>query len=173
MPKMGADNLKASLSNPARVYLWEVIIPNVLGGGADPEDLLVRCQSTNIPGRQQGQIVVPYKQTAGIVYPGKLAYGGHTWQSTFVEGEDKVIHDFVYNWQQIVVSDRDGVGNGDENVKADILLSMVTTKGDEYMRIKLFGCYPQEIGDVALSYDTEAMIMYPVTFAFDRWERQV
>jgi len=170
MPSMGVDNLRTNLTNPARVYLWEVVIPNVIGGGADSATLLVRAQSSAIPGRSHAAITVPYKQTGGLVFPGKVAYS-HTWVCTFIESEDKKVHDFIYNWMQLIVHDRDGVGQGDPSIQTDILLSLAGTKGDEYMRIKMIGAYVQDVGDVALTYTDEAMITYSVTFAYNRWER--
>lgn len=169
MPQMGLDSLKANLSNPARVYLWDVIIPSPIGDG-DTDTLMLRCQSTNIPGRSVGTIAVPYKQSAGIQFPGKLAYS-HTWECVFIEGEDKKIHDAIYSWMQRIVHDRDNVSDGDIAIKSDIWLSLITTKGEEYMKIKLIGCYPEAVGDVAVAYDTDERINYTVTFRYDRWER--
>lgn len=168
MPDMGVDILKNNLTNPARTYLWEVIIPNPIGGG-DSNTLLVRCQSSNIPGRSFGEILVPYKQTGGVKFPGKLTYD-HTWDCVFIEGEDKKIFDAIYGWNQKVVNDYDGVGEGDDAIKSDIVLTLITTKGQTFQKIKLVGCYPQAVGPVALAYDGTDPVRYTVTFSFDRWE---
>jgi len=167
--KMSVNNLKANLTNPARTYLWDVVIANPIGGG-DTETLMLRAQSTSIPGRSQGQIAVPYKQSAGIEFPGKLAYD-HTWDVTFVEGEDRKIFDSIYAWLQNVVHDVDNVGLGDPGVKSDILLQLITTKGEEWMRIKLIGCYPLRVGSVDMSYNNESIVNFSVTWSFDSWVR--
>ena len=168
MANMSIDNLKNNLSNPARTYLWDVIIPRIVGEG-DSDVLMLRCQSANIPGRSVGEILVPYKQSAGVKYPGKLTYP-HTWDCTFIEGEDKKIFDAIYSWEQQIINDVTNVGIGDILIKSDIYLKMLSTKGENYMNIRLIGCYPQDVGDIAVSYDDEASVMYPVTWSYDRWE---
>jgi hypothetical protein len=166
---MSVNNLKANLTNPARTYLWDVLIPNPVGGG-DAETLMLRAQSTSIPGREQGQILVPFKQSAGIEFPGKLAYE-HTWTVTFIEGEDRKVFDSIYAWLQNVVHDADHISIGDISLKTDILLSLITTKGDEWMRIKLLGCYPKTVGSVDMTYANEGVVNFNVTFSFDSWVR--
>ena len=167
--KMSLDSLKANLTNPQRAYLWEVLFPNLLGGG-DAEALSVRAQSANIPGRSVGaSIVVPYKQTGGVKFPGKLTYS-HSWQVTFVEGEDRKIFDAIYAWSQMAVNDITGVGVGDENIKANDYFNCLSTKDGETLNIKLIGCYVEAVGDVAMSYDNEGTVQYSVTFSFDSWE---
>jgi len=169
MGNMSVNNLKANLSNPARSYLWDIIIPNMVGGG-ETETVMLRAQSATIPGRTQGAIPVPYKQTGGIMFPGKLGYA-HTWACTFIEGEDRKVFDSFYAWLQNIVHDVDNVGIGDISVKQDIILQMLSTKGNEWMKIKLIGCYPREVGDVALTYADEATINFAVTWSFDSWVR--
>ena len=168
MPEMGIDTLKSNLTNPARVYLWEIVIPTAIGGG-DLTALTTRCQSTSIPGRSVGEILVPYKQTGGIKFPGKLTYP-HTWETTFIESEDKKIFDAIYAWNQEVIHDYDGIGAGDTAIKQDLYLTLLTTKGEIYLGIKLVGCYPQEVGNVDLNYDAEDPVRFTVTWSYDRWE---
>jgi len=169
MPLMGIETLKQNLTNPARVYLWEILVPAPIGGG-NSDVLTTRCQSTSIPGRSFGEIVVPYKQTAGLKFPGKLTYP-HTWECTFIDAEDKAIFDAIYAWKQAIVDDFDGVGQGDNAIKQDIYLTLLTTTGEIYMTIKLVGAYPQEVGNVDLSYDAEDTVKFPVTWSYDRWEQ--
>jgi len=169
--RMSIDSLKANLTNPQRVYLWEVMFPNLLGGG-DAEALSVRAQSASIPGRSVGSsILIPYKQTAGVKFAGKLNYS-HQWTVTFIEGEDRKIFDAVYAWSQLLVNDITGIGVGDENNKANIYFNCLNTKDGENLKIKLIGCYVESVGDVSMSYDAEGTVSYQVTFSFDSWEPQ-
>lgn len=167
--RMSVDSLKANLTNPQRSYLWEVLFPNLLGGG-DAESLSVRAQSANIPGRGVGSsIKVPYKQTAGVKFPGKLTYS-QSWQVTFIEGEDQKIFQAMYAWSQLLVNDVTGVGAGDENIKANVYFNLLNTKDGESRKIKLIGCYVESMADVATSYSDEGTVSYPVTFSYDSWE---
>jgi len=166
---ISVENLKANLTNPARVYMWDVVIPSPVGGG-DSNTLMLRCQSTNMPGRSVGNIAVPYKQSAGIQFMGKLTYS-HTWECTFIEGEDANVFSAFYDWAQSQINDRDNIGIGDNLIKTDIILRLVTTKGSEYLSIKLIGCYVDSMADVPLAYDTEDPVRLTVTFRYDRWEK--
>jgi len=167
MSNMSADNLKNNISNPAKTFLWDVVIPNPIGGG-DAESLEVRCQSTVIPGRSVGEILVPYKGTAGIKFPGKLTMS-HSWVAVFIEGIDKKVFDTIYAWKQTVVNARTGVGGPDADIKSDIYLRLLDQQGNVFMKLKLVGCYPQAVDDVPIAYDDEANVMYNVTWSYDYW----
>jgi len=165
--KLSVANLKGNLTNPQRVYMWDVVIPEPIGGG-DSDTLLLRCRSTNIPGESVGQITIPYKQTAGFVVPGKRTLS-HTWTCEFVEGEDVKVSTALRGWLHAAVNS-EGVGGGDTNIKRDIYLVLVSTQGAETRKIKLVGCYIQDIAEAAVSYDTEAELLYSATFAYDEVE---
>ena len=169
MSRMGADNLGANITNLARKYLWEVMFANPIGGG-DAEALMLRAQSTAIPGSSFGAILIPFKQSPGIKFPGKLTMP-HTWTTTFVEGTDKKVFDAIYAWKQLVVHDRLNVGGPDIIIKSDIYLNLLSQAGVTTSRFKLVGCYPELMDDTPLSYDEETGLMYTVTFSYDRWER--
>jgi hypothetical protein len=168
MANMSVDSLRNNLTNPQRVYMWEIIFPSIPGGG-DGDSATVRAQSAAMPSRSVGEITVPFKQTAGVKYPGKLSYP-HTWTVTFAEGEDKAIHDAMYAWKQKIVNDYSGVGDGDESIKADLYLNLLSTKGEITRTVRLIGCYPQELGEVGLDQGEEGNLVYSVTFSYDRWE---
>lgn len=169
MSQIGVDVLKNNLTNPARIYMWEVIIPNPIGGG-DSDVLRVRCQSAQIPERIIGTILIPYKQTAGVNFAGKNAYT-HIWEVTFIEGEDKKVHDAMYAWMQTIIDDVDGVGDGDDMIKQGIYLNLLSTKNEIDMTLKLIGAFPVRMGLIDLTYAEERAITYPITFSFDSWLR--
>jgi len=170
MPQMGVDSLKTNLTNPARPYLWEVVVPVPIGDG-DSTTYTVRAQSTEIPGRSNPQVKIPYKQTPGIVVAGKLTYD-QTWSVTFIEGEDRKVFDAVQSWQQTIVNNITGIGVGDPFYKTDVYLTTITVGGAIYMKIKLKGAWVQNVGKVAVDYaGGDGTIKYAVTFSFDSWEQ--
>jgi hypothetical protein len=168
MANMSQDNLKNNVSNFVRRYLWEVIFSNPIGGG-DSTALMLRAQSTSIPGSSFGSIKVPFKQGPGIKVPGKLTMP-QTWTTVFVEGTDGKIFDAIYAWKQAIVHDRLNVGGPDSIIKADIYLHLLDMSGTVIRRIKLVGAYPELMDDTPLSYEDEAVLMYTVTWSYDRWE---
>jgi len=168
MPNMSSDALKANLTNPQRDYLWEVIIPTPIGGG-EVETYQLRAQTAQIPARTFESIPIPYKQTPGIVVPGKAAIA-HTFECTFIEGEDHKVYDAVNDWMEEIVALGTGLGAGDSSIKTDILLTLISTTGTTVRTIKLKGCYPSSLGQVSLSYETNGIVKYPITFAVDNIE---
>jgi hypothetical protein len=167
MANMGTDSLKSNLTNPARTYLWEVVIPVPIGGG-DSTTLTLRARSASIPARENDPIEIPYKQTAGFVVAGKLKYT-HSWAVDFMEGEDKKVFDALRQWQQNIVNDEFGVGVGDPLYKADVYLTALTTAGEIWLKIRLKSAWIQSVGAVNLTQEANTLIIYPVTFAFDSW----
>lgn len=165
---MGADTLKNNLSNPAKLWLWEAMFVNPIGGG-DADVLDTRCRSAGLPGRSVGEIILPYKGTPGLIYPGKLQMS-HSWRTVFVESTDKQTFDALYGWHQAIVNARTGVGGLDTTIKSDIYFKTLTQAGDTWLTIQLIGCYPADIAEVSMSYDDTGELVFPVTWAYDRWE---
>jgi hypothetical protein len=168
MAEMGIDALRTNLTNPARDFLWDVLIPVPVGNG-DFSTFQLRAQSSNIPGRSNEAIAIPYKGTAGIVVAGKLTYS-HEWACTFIEGEDKKVFDAVHSWQQDITNNISGIGVGDPFYKTDVYITLLETSGDTFMKIKMKGAWIKTVADVPLAYESNNTIKYSVTFAYDSWE---
>jgi len=169
MAEFGTDSLKANLTNPQREYLWEVLIPTPVGDG-ETTTFQIRAQSSQVPGRRNPEILIPYKQTAGVVVAGKLTYD-HEWTCTFVEGEDKAVYDAIYSWQQNIVNDVTGIGVGDPLYKTDMYITLLTTAGGESLRLKLKGAWVKVLSPAELNYGGDDVVKYSVTFAFDTTEK--
>jgi len=169
MANLGVDSLKANLTNPARSYLWDVLIPVPVGGG-NFNTYQIRVQSSQIPQVSAASIHIPYKQTAGIEVSGRKEYT-HTWECNFLEGEDHTTYDALYSWAQQIVNDVAGTGVGDPFYKTDVYLELITVSGSVYTKFRLKGAWIQTIGNVALNYTADEVITYPVTFRFDSFEQ--
>ena len=169
MAFMSVDSLKANLTNPQRTFNWELLIPVPIGGG-DSNLFTIRAQSSQVPSRENSPINVPFKQTAGAVFAGKLTYT-HTWECSFVEGEDHKIYDAIHDWQEDIVGENTGIGLGDPLYKTDAYITQLTTAGGNSLRLKLKGIWPQNIAVLPLSYENNTVAIYTVTFAFDSFEK--
>lgn len=164
--KLEANTLKNNLTNPARPYMWELVFPNVIGGG-DAEALTVRAQSTSIPGRSIGTFNIPFKASAGVQYPSKINLS-HSWTVTFVEGEDAKIRTAIKAWLDAVLDAKSNISQGDDNIKANIYIRLIKLTGQEQHReFILEGCFPVAIADSVLDNTTEDAIKYEVAFSYD------
>ena len=168
MAKMGSDSLKNNLTNVARVYLWEVLFTNPIGGG-DGDVLELRCQTTAVPGRSVGSIHIPFKATGGLEFPGKVTFS-HSWTCSFVEGTDGKVFDALHAWLQEMGDAATGIGGLDTAVKTNIYLNLLDQEGNIYRTIKMEGCFVKAVDDTPLPYGDEAEIKYNATFSYDRWE---
>ncbi len=169
MSDFSADVLKNNLNNPAKNFLWDMIFNNPIGGG-DAKTLETRCQTTSIPGRGVGRITIPYKGTAGIVFPGKLNLD-HTLSMTFVESStDKKTWNAINAWQQAIINMRTGLGGPDVAIKTDIYLKCKDQQDNTWLTIKIIGTYPEDMAEVPLSYASQDEIAFRVRWAYDRWE---
>lgn len=165
---IGVDALRGNLTNPARAYLWWVEFVSPVGGG-DRESLSIRCRSTARPGRAVGRIHIPYKGTGGIEFPGKITFD-HDWTCTFQEGTDRKVSQALYQWQQAIMNVRTGQGSLDGDIKTNVYLHLLDQNNNVTETIKLVGCFPRTVNEVALSNDEEGTVVITVTFSYDYWE---
>lgn len=156
------ENLKSNLASPARTYMWDVVLP------FDSQLLMVRAQSTSLPSVAVNPIQVPYKQTGGAVFHGKLKYD-QSWDVTFVEGEDaQVMKDLIAALSH-VVDPATGLGRPDNVIKRPVTLSLNTVEDVPYHTINLIGCWVSKIEAVPLSYREDGAINIKANLAFDYW----
>ena len=170
MANLGADALKTTLTNPARPYLWEVLVSAPKGGGSQT-DLYFRCQSASAPGRGFNVINIPYKGSAGVNFAGKETYPQKE-TLTFVEGTDKKIITAIYGWMQYIRDNASGVGKPDSSYKTDMYVNLLAQDDSIFAKYKIMGAWPSDMPDTALQYGQEGTspLIITVTFTYDRWE---
>ena len=166
---MNIDALTNNLSNPARSYMFEVLFPQIPGGG-NAEDLEIRGFSSSIPGRGVGGINLPFKGTAGMKVPGKVKMD-QSWKVAFREGTDASTFDSLYGWFQFIMDAKTGVGTPDPLTKTTIYLHCLDLEGNAWLKLKLVGCYIETMDEIPVSFESEEVVVFNVTFSYDRWEK--
>lgn len=159
--------LKAKLTSPARSYLWDVIFPMPFGGG-NSELLMVRAQTTSIPDVAIGQIKIPYRQTGGAAYHGKLQYG-QTWDVTFVEGEDAAVFQEFLRGLSRVVDPATGLGLPDNVLKSPVIMTLDDVTDAPYQSIELIGCWVMKVHALPLAMKNDTEINVTASLSFDYW----
>lgn len=159
--------LKANLSSPARSYLWDVLFPMSFGGGS-PTLMQIRAQSTSLPSVEVGQITIPYRQTGGVAYHGKLKYS-HSWEVTFVEGEDAAVFQEFVSGLSRVVDPATGLGLPDNQLKQPVILTLDSTTDVPYQVVQLIGCWVMKVDAIPLDFNDEKEIRIKTTLSFDYW----
>jgi hypothetical protein len=163
--RLSAQSLKNNINDAARQYLWEMVIPNPIGGG-DVDALRFRARTTVIPGASHGEIHLDYKSSQGINLPGRVRFPQKL-ACTFIESEDSAIWNAITEWRKKITDPIEGNCDGDVNIKSDIYLNLITQNDSEWLKLKVIGAYPSEIADATLDNDTDAVITFSVTFTYD------
>jgi hypothetical protein len=167
MGQMGVDTLKNNLTNPARIYLWDFEIPAPKGSGST-DVWFIRAQTATIPGKSFEDIDINYKGTGGYRVPGRERFD-HNYPVTVIEGEDRLAFTAINSWQN-QIRGTNGVGEPDSALKTDAIITLNDNKESAWLRIKLVGIYPKEVGNVDLTYDNSGNVKFNVVFSYDRWE---
>jgi len=162
--------LSANLGTPQRSFLWQVVFPNIIGGGGDTTSLLLRAQTASLPERSQGVITVPFQQGPALQIPGKLTYP-HTWDVVFVEGEDSLVMSSFYGWAQQMVNDQTNIAGGDfADISTTALFQLISADGSTVTSGYTFNSiWVQKIGQVGVDYENQAIIKIPITFQYQSW----
>jgi hypothetical protein len=166
---LGIEQLR-QLTKPGRAYMWELFIPNVPGGG-DAEFIRLHAKNVMLPGYTNEPIEIHHKAHK-IKVPGR---GPFTQTMTFQleESEEGNAMDLLINWRDLCVNPETGATAADDTYTTDIYLSLLTTEGVEYRRMKIVRAWPQEISDVTLDYTMSDTIKIDVTMSYDYWVKDL
>lgn len=158
-----------ALGTPAKQYLWEFIIPQVpAAAGAVPESLTFRARSTVWPGRQVGKAIRHFKgHRTG--HPTKNMFP-MSMPVTFEEGMNGVVLQAMRNWFNAWLNEKDGSGSSDETVKVDAFVRLLDHQQQVVAQGHVFGFFVENMPDVPLSYEADALLQISVTFGYDYWD---
>jgi len=157
-----------ALSAPAKVYLWELVVPEVPGSGVDSaRNLTLRSRTAVIPGitnltaksHFKGH---PIKHPSRRDFPGTMAF-------RFEEGMDISIQNAINGWNQLWQNDQSGVGEGEAEFLVDVFLRQLNHNKQVIASYKVFQFFPEIVPDVALNYEGSELVHYDVTFGYSYW----
>ena len=168
MPRDLSIDQMRQMANAARAYMWELFIPNIPGGG-DSEFLRFHVRNVTMPGLTLEPIEINW-QAHKIKEPGRAPF---TQMFTFQieESEEGKALDLLLDWRNLVLHPETGVGSPSEDIKTDIYLTLLKTTGEEVKKMKIVGCWPQEVADVTLDYMASETIKIDVSMSYDYWVR--
>lgn len=87
----------------------------------------------------------------------------------FEEGDGIPVGSFFYAWQNLILNDTVGVGVNQKAHTADIFIRVgkQQTLDMPLYVMHLYEAYPESISEVPLSYDSQEIISYDISFSFD------
>lgn len=153
------SSFKSNIGNPLKAYLFDVVIPNPIGGG-NVDALRFRVQTTELPGRSYDFIHIDYQGTAGANYAGRERFD-QEWTMTIAEGQDLAVYSSVQKWLDEMKTG-DDIGN-----KTDVYLTLIGANDSNALRVRLIGAWIKSRGKLALSVKSSDPVNFDITFQFD------
>lgn len=151
----------------------EFNIPTAVGGLEDEKRrMCYLCKSAIIPQSTIGQVDMYYR---GRQYHEAGETEFQPWTATFINSNDFAIRNAFERWSAFISHRNDVGGTTDvSQYKADIVVKHLDRNGQVRRKYKLIGAFPQDIGQIQLSYDNNNQIEeFDVTFVYDYFIIQV
>lgn len=154
-----------SAGEPARQYMWEVLIPGSLpgaggSGGGDNTQFTYRAMSTTIPDKVLEAYEHMFKSTK-VSFAGKDA-SGKTLDLTFFDATDMFVYKSMFNWNDYCLT------NKKEDYILDALeLNLLDRQDEEILKCKLIAVWPENVQALNLDYGTNDPVNVVVTLRYD------
>lgn len=160
------QDLRSMTAPPQRAYEWEVSVVGLSTG--NEEGLTVRAQSVSIPATSIEPIEINYKSRK-TYYSGRDG-SANTLTISFLDDEAFTAYNYFQQWADNLLSNPvTGGGTTRSLYTAEVLLKTLATDSTSVTSTtRLKNAFPTEIGDVALSYDTNEQITFDVTIQYDQ-----
>lgn len=177
------ENRAKIMQDVQRNWMFQLLIPGVTKVAPvsslpfGPEDLLVRCQSVNIPSTTTEEIETMFMGTKQA-FPGKKTNGGDV-ELTFYETEDQQITRFFYEWHQKVfnldpensVKAGGSAGHVKRQITTDIIVQAFKyDKTPLPFSFKLYNCWPKTVSSPNFNWGSSEALTYTVTLRCDFWK---
>ena len=154
----------------ARASLFQVQITNPINGAADPL-VPFMCQAAAIPASTLGNIALPYFGRQ-INVAGNRTYDA--WTPTILNDEDFAIRNAMEQWSHTINAAQrninDAGGSAPSLYKANAQVTQYGKTGDILRVYNFVGLYPTEVSTIELSWGSEEVETFSVTFVYDYWE---
>jgi len=165
------QNIKSQLvGGGARSSLFKVTWTFPDGVGAvSGEKLQFMCKSSLIPSSQVNKVEVDYMGR-------KIKLAGtrpefEDWTVTIINDEDFAIRNDLEKWMNLMnghIDNQQLVSPND--YKADGTVTQLSKDGSKLREYKFKGIFPTDIAQIDLSWDSEDIEEFEVTFSVDWWE---
>lgn len=180
MPNFTIEGKMKSFEDVQRNWMFDVVIPSISdvtnGVMGDVDDLVFRARTASIPARGNEGIQSFFKGMSQW-FPGKPTFT-QTLDITIEETQDQIVLKALQAWQENVFSIDPTSDTGGASLRAnkrdvakDVYIVMYKYNQEEMERkIRLYNCYPENVGDVPLDYTGNESVKYSLTLRFDFWK---
>ena len=125
-------------------------------------------KSASLPASSVGTITVPYGGR-NIKIAGERQYGD--WSTTVMNDEGFIIRNAVENWIDIINQRTTNFRAFPSEYKVDLTVAQYSKKGPPLKIIKLVGCFPTNVAEIALDWSSaDSIEEYSISWSYDYWE---
>ena len=166
---LDVNDFKAKFSGGARPNRFRVLISFPGFAGGDTEEASFMVKAAAMPGSQFGEVNVAFRGRQ-IPYPGDRTY--EPWNVTVLNDIDFAVRDALVTWQNgINAADTNSSDQPIDSWFSDIVVEQLgLTEGEVLKRYKLFGAYPQSVGEIALDNESGDQIeTFETQFKYLYW----
>lgn len=142
----------------------------MLGNDNDPEKTSIMIKAAQLPGQVIGEIAIPFRGR-NLYIAGDREF--ETWATTIINDTDFHVRNLLEKWTGLIndLVNNTGTVNPGEYM-SDLLVEQLDRADDTVLKsYKLRGCWPQNIGAIDLSYETQNEIeQFEVTWRYQDFE---
>lgn len=153
------------IGEPLRLYNFEVLLTEIPFSSFGGDQLRLRLTTASIPGLGSDPIMI---NSGGheVIYPGRIRYS-HNWRFELREHEDVQVTTALRDWHQAVWNRESGIQLPASDYKVDVTMQLLDAAKTPVQIYTLIGCWPSEMGEVGLSYETSQDVRIPISFSYD------
>lgn len=170
MAVLGVDDFKAKLrGGGARPNLFKATInfPGYANGDVELTSFL--CEAAQLPASTMGTIIVPFRGRQ-LKMAGDRTF--ETWSPTIINDTDFNVRNAMERWMNGINAHNENTGFNDPAAyQTDLSVDQLDKDGLVLKTYNFRSCFPTNISEIALSYDTENTIEeFTVEFQVQYWE---
>lgn len=157
-------------------FIWPSTTQTGFLTGTDVELTNLLCKSAALPASQLGVIEVPFRGRT-VKIAGDRTFD--TWTATFINDREFKIRNGMEKWMQAINAHEGNTAalnapSNNTGYTADILIQQLernnTAGGNVLRTYKLWGCFPTNVSQIDLAYDSNDQIEdFTVEFQLQYW----
>lgn len=170
MAILGVDDFKSKLRGggaSSQSLQGNIELSYLPGGDVELSSFL--CKTADLPVSEMALVTVPFRGRQ-LKIAGDRTFAN--WTVTIINDTDFSVRDAMERWMNGINAHSANTGlNNPVDYEADLSVDQLDRNGDVLKTYNFRGCFPTNIGEIALSYETnDAIEEFTVEFAIQYWE---
>ena len=170
MAVLGVDDFKSKLrGGGARPNLFKASLNFPAYAGGDVELSSFLCKTAALPVSEMALVTVPFRGRQ-LKIAGDRTFAN--WTVTVINDTDFSVRDAMERWMNGINAHAANTGlSNPVDYEADLSVDQLDRNGDVLKTYNFRGCFPTNVSEIALSYETnDAIEEFTVEFAIQYWE---